>query len=865
MSELIFRKVVDQSLLKEGTTIPAIVVDNLLKKIELTLTKGQKHKISIIINEEQYDAILTNVNFSGENSKREVVQIRYSEGSAICQKLKSIFLYSEKLFSENKQDTTGEIIKTKIHEANREYIEIYAVGPSTVEFRCIPKSMKADFLKYLGKENDLSGYQRSYKLVFYKAFFELAGIEQEVAAYTLTRYFQQFYINRKQKGLVPDINTDYVITEVENSSLESIYSLILKDPFAAISSKGFFTQTKKNGKVYFCMNTKLHQELNKTDREMILTLVNKKIDNYFSRIDHDIEKDESMREVFNKILNEYIQAKKETFAGHPMGTFFRSDVPNAIYKTGIVSPKTHLITGSVGQGQWANIPWVCIFDRSITTSATRGIYIVYLLAKDGKTLYLTFNQGCTDIRNSHSKNDTIKIMRQKAAEIVSKINSRGFSSDENINLGDNLTELAELYQKGTIFYKAYRQGNVPPEDELRKDLANMMDIYSDYVNEINGNASKKIDPMLQAKGEKEMPISDIISNIKEYIAAKGFIYWDGLIENFYLCLKSKPFVILAGTSGTGKTRLVKLFAEAIGAEYKLVSIRPDWSDGSDLFGHYDLNGKFIMGPVCECFDKAMENPDKPVFLCLDEMNLARVEYYLSDFLSVIESREKGADGRIVTSDIAQYKDGIPDNLYIVGTVNMDETTFPFSKKVLDRANTIEFNYVDLDPTFSDSVDNVKQLQISNAFLRTQYLVLARDCVDDSEYVRKICYELQEINQILLKANAHIGYRVRDEIVFYMLNNKKSGLLTENTAMDNEIMQKILPRIQGSSASVKNMLCDLFKFCAGDYDGYQTENNDISSKMISAAKRPDCKYKKSAEKIAFMVRRYEEDGFTSYWL
>ena len=69
-----------------------------------------------------------------------------------------------------------------------------------------------------------------------------------------------------------------------------------------------------------------------------------------------------------------------------------------------------------------------------------------------------------------------------------------------------------------------------------------------------------------------------------------------------------------------------MFAEAIGAEYKLVSVRPDWSDGSDLFGHYDLNGKFVVGPVCECFDLAFEEPDMPVFLCLDEMNLARVEY-----------------------------------------------------------------------------------------------------------------------------------------------------------------------------------------------------------------------------------------------
>ena len=84
-------------------------------------------------------------------------------------------------------------------------------------------------------------------------------------------------------------------------------------------------------------------------------------------------------------------------------------------------------------------------------------------------------------------------------------------------------------------------------------------------------------------------------------------------------------------------------------------------------------------------------------------------------------------------------------------------------------------------------------------------------------------------------------------------------------MKNEIMQKILPRIQGSSAAVKNMLCELFKRCAGEYESYQTESDDISSKMFKVAQKSDCRYRKSAEKIAFMVRRFEEDGFTAYWL
>jgi len=368
--------------------------------------------------------------------------------------------------------------------------------------------------------------------------------------------------------------------------------------------------------------------------------------------------------------------------------------------------------------------------------------------------------------------------------------------------------------------------------------------------------------------EQEQLVStkEALPQIKSYIAARGFSYPDGLIENFYLSLKSKPFVILAGTSGTGKTRLVKLFAEAIGAEYKLVPVRPDWSDGSDLFGHYDLNGKFIEGPVCECFEMAETNPNKPVFLCLDEMNLARVEYYLSDVLSVIESREKQEDGSILTTGIAQYETGIPDNLYIVGTVNMDETTFPFSRKVLDRANTIEFNYVDLMPDFDNAAISSETLKVSNTFLRSEYLVLARDCVNESVYVNEICGELQAINEILRKANAHVGYRVRDEIVFYMLESQRDGgILKKEEAFDNEIMQKILPRLQGSSASVREMLCELFKYCATDHT---QKNGDTDSEKMRKVLEDDsitCRYRKSAEKLQMMVRRFEEDGFTSYWL
>ncbi len=742
-------------------------------------------------------------------------------------------------------------------------------------------SKKNEFLKYIGAEEDLSCYQRSYKLVFLKSFLDHYNPAGEVLVDKLCESFHQFYLERKQAGLLPDKQVDPVIENVDTSSLQSIYGLIIRNPYHAFHRYNYFSEVTIDGEKYFKMNEDLLAELSPEDIQYLKKLVSKKLQYYFSKI-QDTTPKESMRDMICKVLNDYISAKSEQFAGHALGAYFRNDIPNLIYQTGIVNVKDYLITGSVGQGQWATVPWICIFDRNITTTATKGVYIVYLLSRDGESLYLTFNQGCTDIRKSHTRRETIKLMHENAESIRARMDARGFLADDNINLGNRLPELAELYQEGTIFYKEYKKGSIPSEDEIRTDLGNMMEIYQEYAGKILSRTFDAEEPKHTTDGdENTMPLTNknTLKLIKEYIDASGFSYEDGLIENFYLSLKSKPFVILAGTSGTGKTKLVRLFAEAIGAAYKLVPVRPDWSDSSDLFGHVDLNGKFVAGPVIDFLLSARKNPHKPHFLCLDEMNLARVEYYLSDFLSIIETRKQEA-GEIISAplmDIDQYgtdanaveKYGrleFPSNLYVIGTVNMDETTFPFSKKVLDRANTIEFSHVNLIPDFGVIGDTPIRLTVDNSFLRTDYLIL-KDCSDHAEYVIDVCSELEKINQILQKANAHVGYRVRDEIIFYMLNNCKETerILPENAALDNEIMQKILTRIQGSSSDVYDMLCELFVICAGDYT---QKNGDCASDKMRKLLEDEtntCKYRKSAEKLKLMAQRFEQDGFTSYWL
>lgn len=357
-----------------------------------------------------------------------------------------------------------------------------------------------------------------------------------------------------------------------------------------------------------------------------------------------------------------------------------------------------------------------------------------------------------------------------------------------------------------------------------------------------------------------------VDHIYNYIASKGFYFEKDEVINLYLSIKTKPFVILSGISGTGKTKIVQWFAESIGAteengQFLLIPIRPDWSAGSDLLGYVDIKGEFKTGPLTKIIKHAETNPELPHIVLLDEMNLARVEYYFSDILSVMESR-KWMEGEIVSSnlltqEIAGEDIKLPNNLYMIGTVNMDETTHPFSKKVLDRANTIEFNRVELDHLdflrANNAQDIIKSLHDTFA---SKYLHLKDVYQSYPELVERVTNELVRINKVLEKDQAHVGYRVRDEICFYMAYNEQDNLLLFEEALDRAILQKILPRMSGSDSIVDQVLRELYElFTNKQFD----ENIDMQKLDLNSAKYP-----RSAEKVIEMLRRLR-DGFTSFWI
>lgn len=574
---------------------------------------------------------------------------------------------------------------------------------------------------------------------------------------------------------------------------------------------------------------------------------------------------------FKEILYNYLDSitTGRFNKNHEMFKLINYTTTNALGE--IVSKYDLIAKGSCGAGVWTRYPWIAIYNDNITTTIQKGIYIVYLFSQDMSRVYLTLNQGCTNLKNELGTKLARETMMNTRENIRNIIGNKRFSTDNDLIIG-NLD-----YEIGCIFYKEYLKDNFPTEEEYIEDLKDMIRIYNDYYNlifiketELSDDENKLDDSKLNMK-------NNIIA-IKNYIRTKGFIFSFEDLCNFYLCLKTKPFLILAGISGTGKSKLVKLFSEAINAtsannRYNIISVKPDWNDSTELIGYKNINDEFIQGKLIKIIAEASkpENILEPYFVCLDEMNLARVEYYLSEYLSIFETRYFDKEGCIETDRIfsrGYFSESnflsnlvIPENIYIIGTVNMDDTTFAFSKKVLDRVNTIEFSDVRLeDLDFTADVENIiNTLELDNKWFKTRFLSIKDAVKYDKDYVARINNKIIEINNILAQGNKHFGYRVRDEIIFYMLENKINRLLDENIAFDYQIMQKILPAITGSDRVIKYILIDLYNYCnpSGQI------SDEINYIKYGEERIETALYFKSANKILMMLRGYE-DGFVSFW-
>lgn len=407
-------------------------------------------------------------------------------------------------------------------------------------------------------------------------------------------------------------------------------------------------------------------------------------------------------------------------------------------------------------------------------------------------------------------------------------------------------------------YKANPDDYLPPPPVSTAEITKSVAIPGNHHSEryvTNGS-----------QGDLESGVTAIV----DYIRSRGFVFEPWQIAAFVTAVRAKPFVLLAGISGTGKSKLPRLVAAATSSEFKLVPVRPNWSDSSDLLGYERLNGQFQPGPLLEMARQAQLQPAKQFLFLLDEMNLARVEYYLAEVLSHIESIDKLPDGTVASAPLiphAGIRDGVnwgdvrlPENLCIVGSINMDETTFGFSRKVLDRAFVIEFSSVDLSEFgITAEIENAGKWSRSDWHSLAFRLTPAE--LANQPLVPQIVEVLTEINKILSEGQLQFGYRVRDEIIrFCIAAQGYRDLFSTSEAeiidpLDLAIAMKVLPRIQGGGVSIKRILDKLDRWASPSK--LALESNSVANESI---RFPYC-----SERITLMLQRLTDDGFTNYWL
>lgn len=363
-----------------------------------------------------------------------------------------------------------------------------------------------------------------------------------------------------------------------------------------------------------------------------------------------------------------------------------------------------------------------------------------------------------------------------------------------------------------------------------------------------------------------------INPILNSLEKAGLQYSKTLIVRFVASLLTKPFVILTGLSGSGKTKLAQAFVQWICSDerqYRIIPVGADWTNREPLLGYPNaLKPDEYVKPdsgVLDLIIHANEHPGLPHFLILDEMNLSIVERYFADFLSVMESGEEiplYAVGAAENGVPPKLK--IPSNLYIIGTVNIDETTHMFSPKVLDRANTIEFRVTqDEMNTFLNNIKEVrmKVLAGKGANKAETFLKISQINSTPTKDIENIILALVKFFGELKKTGAEFGYRTANEILRLIYHLSALGVeFSTNQKIDIAIMQKLLPKLHGSRRKICPVLEVLGSFCISDdtkiiKDVFEKEDFDFEASNVL--------YPLSLEKIARMYRGAIDNGFASF--
>ena len=386
-------------------------------------------------------------------------------------------------------------------------------------------------------------------------------------------------------------------------------------------------------------------------------------------------------------------------------------------------------------------------------------------------------------------------------------------------------------------------------------------------------------PFPEQTGRTLASLSQAIHGVQEAMEAEGYMISPAELANFFLAMTVSPLVILSGISGTGKSLLPRKFAKFTNALFQPIPVQPQWADNSDLFGYVPslASGTFVKGKIIDAILGAKRNPELLSIALLDEMNLAPVEHYFSDFLSVAESRQRmnnhiGSDPLPIDLPVVPDQDSssicdelrgieLPHNLRVIGTANMDETTHSFSPKVLDRAFTIEFDDPDLTAftaglgSVTASFESLAQAAINPG----NPINILEAQTKSQDLFEQVATWLYEIQGILSPAGIKFGYRTRDSILLYLHFWREFGLsdvLAGSAALDFCLLQKVLPKISGSGGALESALKNLSEWIDARSE-QQNGADDIDAQFAGSLER-------SREKVSRMLALLDLDGATRYW-
>lgn len=513
-----------------------------------------------------------------------------------------------------------------------------------------------------------------------------------------------------------------------------------------------------------------------------------------------------------------VQNKGETFTSEsPRGLRIRAKLSELgeMMRKKCCIPQGWKTCVSKGNGYYPKVSWVAFLPPA--QKVTDGVYVGVCFGRDGNGVVV----GCMASNSQKEKYSSLEFFDRTGSPI-------------NVNGQHEGTKYNEMF--------------VNPVDYLVSDISE--NAVVEHVNESIDVCERILAGVVNEAGDtktesSKIPQQDMFRSVtlkmRHGEAQLEDVVKNPVMQRLVAALRTKPFAILAGHSGTGKSQMVRRLAymtcadEGLMAEadrrnapgnYCMVQVRPNWHDSTDLLGYYsEMGGKYRTTEFVEFVAKAYAYPDIPFFVCLDEMNLAPVEQYFAEYLSAIESADvkggefltdalvpkKYAADEVMASDEVRFKESkawfethgltIPKNLFVVGTVNMDDTTCQFSRKVLDRAMTIMMDKV----SFKDMQDAAKSAAPSKDDLLGEKDVekflqgkLRADPLDDDQVNM-----LESVDKVLGKTPFAVAYRFANEYALYedsLIALEGDGGVKDaahaKTAMDHCVLMKVLPRVHG---------------------------------------------------------------------